>query len=231
MEAILRCGPEALVGDRDAAAHWGFDHELQEEVHVCVPAGCRSRPRGLIVHRRKIDLAKERRLKDFIPVTSPALTLIDNADRWGDEVLEGMINKAHGLRIATPDIVRRAAERHSRVRGAARVARVLDRLTFALTDSELERVFRRLLRKAGLPQPLTQRRLGAGQVDFFWPDLGLVVEADSLRHHGTAMAQRDDRRRDRAHTVAGKVTLRFTHFEIFHEPEVVARRERQLSLG
>jgi very-short-patch-repair endonuclease len=53
----------------------------------------------------------------------------------------------------------------------------------------LERRFLAIVRDAGLPAPATQRRLGRYRVDFFWPDLGFVVETDSLRHHRTAAEQ------------------------------------------
>ena len=36
--------------------------------------------------------------------------------------------------------------------------------------------------------PLTSQRLNGFRVDFFWPELGLVVETDGLRYHRTAAA-------------------------------------------
>jgi hypothetical protein len=56
------------------------------------------------------------------------------------------------------------------------------------------------------------------RVDFFWPDLGFVVEADSLRHHRTAAEQTVDLSRDQAHARRGLRTLRFTHSQVFHRP-------------
>jgi very-short-patch-repair endonuclease len=56
------------------------------------------------------------------------------------------------------------------------------------------------------------------EVDFFWPDLGLVVETDGLRYHRTPSAQLRDARRDRAHVMAGMTPLRFTHYEVRYEP-------------
>ena len=53
---------------------------------------------------------------------------------------------------------------------------MLDSRTFTLTDSELERRFLRLVRKAGLRKPETGRRVNGFKVDFYWPGLGLVVE-------------------------------------------------------
>jgi len=38
-----------------------------------------------------------------------------------------------------------------------------------MTTTELERRFRPLALKAGLPLPRTQAQLGSHRVDFFWP--------------------------------------------------------------
>jgi very-short-patch-repair endonuclease len=65
------------------------------------------------------------------------------------------------------------------------------------------------------------------EVDFFWPDLGLVVETDGLRYHRTPSAQLRDARRDRAHVMAGMTPLRFTHYEVRYEPAVSARSWRR----
>jgi very-short-patch-repair endonuclease len=100
---------------------------------------------------------------------------------------------------------------------------VLDRATFALTDSELERWFLAIAHRAGLPKPLTQQRVNGYRVDFFWPDLGLVVETDGLRYHRTATQQQSDRIRDQAHSAAGLTPLRFTHAQVMFEPAEVAR--------
>ena len=71
--------------------------------------------------------------------------------------------------------------------------------------------------EAGLPLPLTKQIVNGFEVDFFWPDLGLVVETDGLRYHRTPSTQTRDARRDRAHTLAGMTPLRFTHYEIKYE--------------
>ena len=66
---------------------------------------------------------------------------------------------------------------------------LLDRSNFSLTDSELERRFLPLAHSAGLPPPQTRRRVNGFRVDFFWPELGLVVETDGLTYHRTPVAQ------------------------------------------
>ena len=100
---------------------------------------------------------------------------------------------------------------------------MLDRETFTLTDSQLEREFLPLARSAGLGQPRTGVQLNGFKVDFFWPDLGLVVETDGLRYHRTPAAQARDRLRDQAHAAAGLTTLRFTYAQVRHERDYVRR--------
>ena len=105
--------------------------------------------------------------------------------------------------------------------GVGRLRALLDRRTFRLTDSELERRFLALVRRAGLPLPRTRQWVNGYRVDFLWPELGLVVETDGLRYHRTPAQQARDRVRDQAHTAAGLTTLRFTHWQVRFEPEQV----------
>jgi len=55
------------------------------------------------------------------------------------------------------------------------------------------------------------------EVDFFWPQLGIVIEADGLRYHRTASQQGRGLKRDQAHVAAGMWPLRFSHWQIKHE--------------
>jgi very-short-patch-repair endonuclease len=85
-----------------------------------------------------------------------------------------------------------------------------------------------------LPQPLTQRWVNGFRVDFYWPELELVVETDGLRYHRTPAEQAVDRVRDQTHSAAGLTPLRFTLAQVRYEPsyvqgvlEQVARRLRR----
>src|SRR6185436_2459930 len=99
-----------------------------------------------------------------------------------------------------------------------RLRRLLDSDTFTLTDSDLERRFLRLVAGADLPLPKTQVWLNGYRVDFYWPDLELVVETDGLWYHRTPSQQKMDRLRDQAHTAAGLTQLRFTAAQVRFEP-------------
>ena len=92
-----------------------------------------------------------------------------------------------------------------------------------LPTTVLEVLLLPIAARAGLPQPLTQARVNGYRVDFFWLDLGLVAEADSLRHHRTVAQQARDARRDQAHAAAGRSHVRFSHHEVRFEPLCVER--------
>jgi len=74
---------------------------------------------------------------------------------------------------------------------------------------------------AGLLTPLTKVMVGEFEVDFFWPDLGLVVETDGWRYHRTPSAQTRDALRFQKHVASGLTPLRFSHHQIKYEPRHV----------
>ena len=102
-------------------------------------------------------------------------------------------------------------------KGARKLARLLDRHTFTLTDSELERLFKPIAASAGLPRPLTGQKVNGFKVDFFWPTLGLVVETDGLRYHRTPAQQTAALVRDQTHRRAGLEPQRFSHWQVKHD--------------
>jgi very-short-patch-repair endonuclease len=159
--------------------------------------------------------------RDGIPVTSPNRTLIDIATRLSRNELEAAIAEADRRSLTDPERLRSELERLSKAPGVGVLRRLLDRQVFRLTDSELERHFLPIARRARLSLPQTGQRLNGFKVDFYWPDLGLVVETDGLRYHRTAAQQTRDRLRDQAHTSAGLTTLRFTYAQVRFEPEHV----------
>jgi very-short-patch-repair endonuclease len=154
---------------------------------------------------------------DGIPATIAIRTLLDLAVRLGDAALERMINETDKRDLTDPERLRVALEAHRGQPGVARLRTVLDRRTFRLTDSELERRFLPIVAAVGLPTPLTRQRVNGFRVDFFWPDLGFVVETDGLRYHRTPAQQARDRLRDQAHIAAGLTPLRFTHEQVRFE--------------
>lgn len=218
MAALLSCGPEAVLSHASAAALWGIGTERPGRIEVSVPAPVDRRRSGIVVHRRETLAADDVTTVERIRVTAPVCTLVDIAVRLPRDRLEAAINEADKRALTDPEQLRSAIDALSGRPGVASLRETLDRRTFTLTDSELERRFLPIARAAGLPLPLTQSRVNGFKVDFYWPDIGLVVETDGLRYHRTAAQQARDRLRDQAHARAGLTPLRFTHGQVRFEP-------------
>jgi very-short-patch-repair endonuclease len=220
--AVLACGPEAFLSHVSAAALLEIVPRSAGPVDVSVRGARQPRPRTGIRTHRRFELAESDVTQYLgIPVTVPALTLIDLATRLSREELERAIGEADKRDLIDPESLRQELERFAGRPGIAALRETLDRHTFTLTDSELERRFLPLARKAGLPLPLTQQHLNGFRVDFYWPELGLVVETDGLRYHRTPAQQAKDRLRDQAHAAAGLTPLRFTRAQVRFEPDRV----------
>jgi very-short-patch-repair endonuclease len=222
MAAVLACGEGAFLSHSSAAALWRIGPEERSLVELSLPSSFDRRHPGIRIHRRP-SLNPERDLtREYgIPVTTPTQTLIDMSLRLDRLGIERMINEADKYNLAHPPQLREALEVRAGEPGMAKLRHILDRRTFRLTKEELERRFLPLARQAGLPLPLAGQFVNDFEVDFYWPELGLVVETDGLRYHRTPAEQARDRLRDQAHTAAGLTPLRFTHEQVRYEPEHV----------
>jgi hypothetical protein len=120
--------------------------------------------------------------------------------------------------VIDPDALRKALEGYAGAPGVRPLRAILDKHTFRLSDDELELLFRPLVAAAGLPTRLTKVKVNDFEVDFFWPDLGLVVETDGWRYHRTPAAQTRDALRFQTHTAAGLTPIRFSHWRVKYEP-------------
>jgi very-short-patch-repair endonuclease len=234
MAAVLSCGPSAVLSHASAAALWGIAAEAAGPIEISIRSTSSIRRPGVRIHRRPALRPGEIGRRHEIPVTTPVRTLVDLASRHGRAHLERAVNEADRLDLVDPDTLRASLDAFGGQPGVARLRGMLDRLTFRLTDSELEQRFLRLTAAAGLPLPQTGQWLNGFRVDFHWPELGLVVETDGLRYHRTPAQQGRDRLRDQANAAAGLTTIRFTHAQVRFEParvtavlSSVARRLRE----
>ena len=217
--AVLACGPGAALSHHSAAELYEIRRRQRGPIDVSVPYERNPRVPGLRVHRRR--RAFEPAKHKGIAVTTIACTILDVAARLREEDVERMVNEAANRDLLDPEALRDAAAATRGARGRRRVLALLDRDTFVVTDTRLEQRFVPIARRARLPKPETQVGREGGRVDFYWRKLGLIVEADSLRFHRTPAQQRADRLRDQTHAAAGLRTLRFTHWQVFHEPDHV----------
>ena len=231
LAAVLAAGPGALLSHQSAAALWGLIEPTNETIHVSVP-GHRVRLDGIRPHRRSP--MPPGTTAEAIPATTPLFTLLDLASVLDLRALERAVTQADRLRLVDPPQLEALVDEHRRRRGIKKLRLIVG--SFARTDSDLERRFLRLAERAGLETPRTQASVCGFRVDFFWPDLRLVVETDGLTYHRSAVQQGRDRERDQVLTAAGLTCLRFTNAQVRREQRhvietlsVVAKRLRRLT--
>jgi very-short-patch-repair endonuclease len=231
MAAVLVCGDGAMLSHRSAAQLWGIGYEERGRIDVTVRRECRIKRSGLNVHARA-KLPERSVVRRFgIPVTHPIQTLIDLATELKIMRLERAVNEADKLDLVDPEALRQSLDGYVGMPGVKPLRTMLDRHTFRLSDSDLEVCFRPLPLAAGFELPLTKHRVLGYEVDFWFPDHGLIVETDGLRYHRTASQQARMVKRDQKHTAAGLRVLRFTHWQIARAPDEVTdilRRIRQV---
>jgi hypothetical protein len=222
MAAVLACGEGTFLSHRSAGALWGIVAERDTPVDVSVRRRDVTIRDGIRARSRPRLADAETTTRHGIPVTIPARTLLDLAAVLGSRQLERAVNEADKRDLIDPEELRTALARYAGEPGVRALRRLLAPGAFQLSDSDLETLFRPIAAAAGLPAPLCKQIVNGFEVDFHWPELDLVIETDGLRYHRTPAAQSRDRIRDQAHTASGLTTLRFTHWQVKHEPAYVA---------
>lgn len=156
MAAVLSCGPNASVSHGSAGWLWGIV-PWTERIDLVVPHRVMRRRPDIHLHRRVGFDPSGVRIAG-VPVTDPVDTVIDLACHRSESELARIVREADRLDLVDPEGLRSALDGISRRPGIGRLRRLLDSETFALTDSELEHRFLRLVRNAGLPRCRAPRR-------------------------------------------------------------------------
>jgi very-short-patch-repair endonuclease len=222
MAAVLACGDLAVLSHRSAAELWGIGWEEDHRIDVTIRRSTKIARSGIKVRRRP-KLPERNVVQRFgIPVTTPTQTLIDLATELKPLRLERAVNQADVHDLVDPETLRRSLDAYAGMPGAKTLRTMLDRHTFRLSDSDLEIYFRPLALAAAFPLPLSKQWILGFEVDFHFPDHGLIVETDGLRYHRTPAQQARMVKRDQTHTSHGFRVLRFTHWQIAHAPNEVA---------
>jgi len=232
MAAVLSCGLECVASHLTAAHLWGLIDRRPESIEVTV-ARARRRVRSYVVHQstdlEPSDVSRRHR----IPLTVPLRTFVDMGCVAGPRVTEDVLDESLRRGLFTLDdaglLITRVGRRGRNGVGVARQI-VAARLGLdAVGDSWLENKFLRIVRAAGLPEPIAQFEvLHHGRlvcrVDFAWPDADplVTVELDSEKHHLDRSTFRSDRRKDRALRRIGITAVRFTAWDLRFDPEGVA---------
>lgn len=213
LAAVLACGPGAGLSHVTGAAHRGLLHTSQALIDVTGPRS-RTGGTGIRLHRSRSLDARDITSHDGIPVTTVARTLLDLAGTVSAGRLERAFAQSLHLRIYDHRAVTELLARANGHRGR-RALTELTALEPKLTRSDWELRMLKLIRDAGLPEPLVNHALvaqdyGHCEVDFYWPAHELIVETDSWSAHGTRAIFETDRARDAALQAVGYRVVRFT---------------------
>jgi hypothetical protein len=193
---------------------------------------------GVTVHRARRLHPEDVTVKDGIPVTTVARTLVDLTDVLGSDRVLRALREADFLRLLDLNALNAAVQRgHGRKHlGVLREAAAAHR-PGEIVRSELEHRFLELVRAAGLPPPPeTNVKITARgrtyEIDCLWREQRVAVELDGRAAHARTAAFESDRRKDAALNAIGLRPLRFTWFRVTNEPaDVIGELDATLALA
>jgi very-short-patch-repair endonuclease len=223
LAAVLACGGGAVLSHRSAAALYGLmEWRLSE---VTAPRG-RQR-QGIATHECGLH-RDERTSVDRIPITTVARVLLDLAEVIDERELKRTVEEADRRCLLDLQALEVVYTRGLGRRGLKPFRRVIEETRLPNSQSPLEDRVLELCRDYDLPMPRTNCKVLGREVDAFWPDEKLMVEADSFEFHAHRAAFERDRARDAAMQVAGYRVVRLTHRRLKEEPTKVATELRHL---
>jgi very-short-patch-repair endonuclease len=160
-----------------------------------------------------------------IPVTSVARTALDLAalDPGGtSRRLKRLEDGEHRLDLRQFEALLARSKGH---KGWAALAEAVDlyRPDPTVTRSDVERRFRALIRRSGLPRPSTNFVVAGYELDCYWPEHLLAVELDTYGTHGSRLSFEEDRKRQRKLGELGITVERVTDRQLDLEPEDILR--------
>jgi hypothetical protein len=225
--AVLAVGPGSLLSYWSAAWLWGLLDTSPRPFHVTGPGPRRLRDRPPVrVHRARNLVAADRALRERIPVTSLARTLLDLAEVLKPKRLSKALERAERMEEFDGREVRAVCLRSRAHRGSKPLLAALGahRPTLRVLRSDVERDFLALLEASNLPLPASNYFVAGHELDAYWPDLRFGVEIDTFATHGGRLAFEADRERDAALLEQGITTIRVTDLQLQNQPDELLRR-------
>jgi hypothetical protein len=209
LAAVLACGEGAVLSHRSAADVWGV-RPSATRVEVTVRRGSDAIA-GVTVHRTRVLAPRDVAVREGIPVTSLARTLLDLAAVVRTPELLNAIDRAERTGLFDLTAVVEVLGRANGRKGARALRRAVAAYRPSTQKSELERRFKELLETApDIRRPffnaLVEGEAGTHEVDAWWPGRRLAVQVDGFEFHRT--------RRDRERDAASDADLELAHVRV-----------------
>lgn len=223
--AVLAVGDGAALSHASAAALFGFAAAEHGPVHVTVARRVAQR-KGIAVHPVRALPVEDTTRHHGIWTTTAARTLLDLAGVLTERALRRAVHEAEvQRRVNQRQLEDQLARANGRTGAALLEAVVADGPT--PTRSELEERTLELLIECGY-QPKTNACVedvpGEPEVDFFFPEFRLVVEADGGRYHDTPHRRREDAKKQALLEAHGYRVIRVTWHQVTRKKEQTALR-------
>ncbi len=218
--AVKACGVGAVLSGHAAAWLWELIRGAPPSPEVISLA--ERRVAGIVTHRARRQPGADVGMREGIPVTTVARTLVDLAGVLSANELAEACHEAGVKWRTTPAQVKAVLERRPTSKGARELRRIMGG-EFKVALSKLERRFLKRLRAAQLPLPVTNKPKGSYRVDCRWPEHELTVELDSYRHHNSRRSWEMDRHREREAHARGDDFRRYTWDDVFVHPRLMMR--------
>jgi hypothetical protein len=228
LAGVLACAPGALAGHVSAAWLWGLLTSRPGTIHITAPTR-RHAKAAIRLHYARL-AAEDRAVCEGIPVTAVPRTLLDLAATLRGGRLDRVIERSEELRLFDLRAVDALLARAGRHPGAGRLrhAIAIYRDEAAFTRSRLERDFRDLVRRAGLPPPAMNYGVGEYQLDAYWRPERFAIELDVYETHGSRAAFERDRLRQEELKLMEIEMIRVTGARLDREPGKVIERVAKL---
>lgn len=230
--AWLACGLQSAISHISGARDWNLRRSTGR-IHISVPRGRKGHPE-LVVHRSRSLAGDDIVMRDGYAVTSVSRTILDMAPGQDPQRVARWIHEAGVQRVLDFREMLATLERHPHHRGVRVVDAALN-LHVDDTRSDLEDAWLEISRKAGVPAPVSNEYLSSGaaleEVDFFYPQLNLIVEVDGGRYHWSRWRRRNDAAKDARFRATGRTVWRVPELRIALDPVSLAAELRELAAG
>ncbi|WP_353866725.1 type IV toxin-antitoxin system AbiEi family antitoxin domain-containing protein [Svornostia abyssi] len=227
--AVKACGEGAVLSHRSAAARWKILRHHRGPVEVTARTQ-RRRQQGLRPYRANLAPA-DVTMKDGVPITTVARTLVDLAMLVDEAVLDTAVHEADNLKRLYLRKVDEAIARAGATRqGVPALRRRLRRYRPAngRLDTDMEKLFVQFLRKYGFPptEHGVTFELEGGErttVDVLFRDAWVAVELDGGVHESRRHFQTDRRKSRRLEALHGLVVFRVTEEDLAERADELAQ--------
>jgi hypothetical protein len=210
--ALLRAGPKAVLGFASAAQIHGWDASPPAHPQL-IPGAFRF-------------LAEDdTELRGIVRLTTPGRTALDLAATLPfDQAVVMLDSGLRSDRLTYGELARTFAASHRRgVRAARNALAFADPKCGSVAETEARLLFAR----DGLPPPVSQHVVGRFRLDFAWEFAFLGAEIDGFQYHSANGDFQRDRTRQNAVQLDGWLVLRFTVWDIRHDPQKVVAEVRR----